>query len=53
MDLYLDDIVIYSDDWKDHMKHLKDVFRRLRKAGLTVKPVSASSGWTNAYIIGE
>ena len=31
---YLDDIVIYSDNWKDHMKHLKEVFR---KAGLTVK----------------
>eukprot|EP00731_Ephydatia_muelleri_P017889 Em0010g987a len=35
--VYLDDIVIYSDNWKDHMKHLKEVFRRLRKAGLTVK----------------
>ena len=20
-------LVIYSDDWKDHMKHLKNVFR--------------------------
>ena len=48
---YLDDIVIYSDNWKDHMKHSKDVFRRLKKAALTVKLISASSGWSNAYIL--
>ena len=25
---YLDDIVVLSDNWKDHMRHLRCVFRR-------------------------
>ncbi len=35
---YLEDIVIYSDSIKDHIKHLGDVLERLAKAGLTVHP---------------
>ena len=50
---YLDDIVIYSDDWKDHMKHLKDVFRRLRKAGLTVKLDKCQFGMEQCLYLGH
>ena len=32
---YIDDIVIYSDSWKDHLKTLKELFGRLRKARIT------------------
>ena len=35
---YLDDLVIYSSTWEEHVKHLHNVFGRLRKAGLTAKP---------------
>ena len=35
---YLDDVVIYSDSWSDHLQHLRSVFIRLRSAGLTAKP---------------
>jgi hypothetical protein len=34
---YLDDIVIFSDSWVEHVKHLKMVFQRIAKAGLTIK----------------
>lgn len=34
MIVYLDDILIYSDDPKLHCKHVKEVLRRLRKHGL-------------------
>ena len=34
---YLDDIIIFSDNWDDHMKHLKLVFDRVRQANLTLK----------------
>jgi hypothetical protein len=32
--VYLDDILIYSDDMSQHKKHVKEVLRRLRKHGL-------------------
>ena len=34
---YLDDLIIFSDTWSLHMKHLAQVFSRLRPANLTVK----------------
>lgn len=33
---YLDDVVIYSESWEDHMTHLQDVLTRLEMAGLTI-----------------
>ena len=50
---YLDDIVIYSDNWKDHMKHLKEVFRRLRKAALTVKLDKYQFGMDQCIYLGH
>ena len=35
---YLDDVIIYSESFELHMEHLREVFDRLRRAGLTVKP---------------
>ena len=32
--VYLDDIIIYSKSWRDHVQALDDVFRRLRAANL-------------------
>src|SRR6202789_4034912 len=36
--IYLDDILIYSDDPKEHKKHVREVFRRLQQYGLYVRP---------------
>jgi len=35
--VYLNDILIYSDDIMQHWKHVKEVLKRLRKAGLYTK----------------
>ena len=35
---YIDDIVVWSDNLEDHLKHLAAVFARLRSAGLKVHP---------------
>jgi len=35
--VYLDDILIYSDDIMQHQKHIKEVLKRLQKAGLYAK----------------
>lgn len=34
---YLDDLIIFSDSWSEHLKQLSQVFERLRAANLTVK----------------
>ena len=34
---YLDDILICSDTWEEHVLHLTEVFGRLREAGLHIK----------------
>ena len=33
---YIDDVVIYSSSWAEHLRHLKDIFQRISDAGLVV-----------------
>jgi len=35
--VYLDDILIYSDDIMQHQRHVKEVLKRLHKSGLYMK----------------
>jgi transposase InsO family protein len=35
--IYIDDIILFSQDAKQHLKHLELIFRRLQQAGLKVK----------------
>lgn len=34
---YLDDIVIFSETWEDHLTHVRSVLSRLQKSGHTAK----------------
>ena len=34
---YLDDLVVFSETWEEHVAHLRVVFDRIKQAGLTVK----------------
>ncbi|GFV97202.1 retrovirus-related Pol polyprotein from transposon 17.6 [Trichonephila clavipes] len=45
---YLDDVAIFSLAWDDHLKHLKDVFDRLRSAKLHIKP--SKCHFAQAYV---
>ena len=36
--VYIDDIVIYSKSFSEHIKHLELVFKRLNHFGLQIKP---------------
>ena len=35
---YIDDEVIFSNSWKEHLDHLRSVFTEFRRHGLTAKP---------------
>ncbi len=49
---YLDDIIIYSQDWQRHMVHLREVLRALRGAGLTANPKMCSIGHVEVRYLG-
>ena len=34
---YIDNIIVHTSNWKEHMQHLEIVFNRLRDSGLTVR----------------
>ena len=39
IDFFLDDIIVYSENFKDHMDHIEEVMIRLQRAQITAKPV--------------
>ena len=41
--VYLDDILVMGRTFEEHLENLKEVFDRLRKAKLTLKPKSVNS----------
>ena len=46
---YIDDVVIFSNSWKEHLQHLKAVLERLREVGLTAKP--SKCAWARASCV--
>uniref|UniRef100_A0A8C1TWC8 ribonuclease H n=1 Tax=Cyprinus carpio TaxID=7962 RepID=A0A8C1TWC8_CYPCA len=49
---YLDDIIIYSQTWQEHMCHLKDVLLRIKNAGLTIRPDKCTLARTETQYLG-
>ncbi|KAM8939633.1 isocitrate dehydrogenase [NAD] subunit beta, mitochondrial [Pelodytes ibericus] len=49
---YLDDVVIYSQDWASHLEKVEAVLNSIRKAGLTANPSKCSIGYMEAKYLG-
>jgi hypothetical protein len=50
--VYLDDILIYSEDMASHKNHVKEVLRRLRENGLYAKPEKCEFHTTSVEYLG-
>ena len=51
---YLDDIIVFSQDWESHLAQLRAVLRRLKEAGpLTVRPKKCSLGMRQCIYLGH
>ena len=50
---YIDDIAIFSETWKEHLDHVKQVFLRLRDNNLTAKPKKCQFGMTECFYLGH
>ncbi|KAK7913399.1 hypothetical protein WMY93_013610 [Mugilogobius chulae] len=49
---YLDDIVVFSTTWEDHMEHLANILNALQAAGLTINPAKCSLAQTETQYLG-
>ena len=47
---YLDDLVIYSSTWEEHIEHIRQIFQRLKEAGLaqevSIRYAAMQLSWT-------
>ena len=50
---YLDDIIVYSATWEEHLCHLKKVLEKLRAAGLTIKTRKCQFGMPKCVYLGH
>ena len=55
--VYIDDVVIYSNTWDEHVGRTKEFFYRLKQAGLTVNLVKSEIGQAQVtylgYVVGQ
>ena len=50
---YLDDVIIFSETWEEHLQHIRATLERLRKAGLTVKAKKSQFGADHCTYLGH
>ena len=50
---YIDDIIVYSDTWVDHLAHLRLLFESLRKANLELRPGQCAFGAQEGKYVGH
>ncbi len=51
--MYIDDVLVYSDNWKNHLQHVTHVLEALKQAGLTAKPGKCQWGRRHLDYLGH
>lgn len=50
---YVDDIIVYTETFEQHLEVLAELFKRLREAGLTAKPKKMKIGFQKLPFLGH
>ncbi len=50
---YMDDIIVFSNDWTEHLTHLRSAFGCLQQAGLTLQLPKCQFGLDRVYYLGH
>ena len=50
--IYIDDLIVFSVTFEDHLSHLRQVFERLRTSGLKMSPEKSSFGQNKIKFLG-
>src|SRR6202000_1841035 len=51
--VYIDDIVVYSKTFEDHLKHVDLVLKAISKAGITLSPPKCHLGFQSLQLLGQ
>eukprot|EP00253_Pinus_taeda_P007983 PITA_07983 len=51
--VYLDDIIVYSSSQKDHLQHLRKVFLKCRKFGISINPKKSQFALEEGKLLGH
>ncbi len=51
--VYIDDIVIFSKTFQDHLSHLDQVFKAISKSGITLSPKKCNLGYQSLHLLGQ
>ena len=49
--IYLDDLVVVSDSWTEHLGHLETILEKLQEFGLRVKMAKCQWQWLSAHTL--
>ena len=50
---YIDDVIIYSDNWSDHLEQIRTFFKRIRDANLTINLPKSEFGQAQVSFLGH
>lgn len=51
--VYIDDIVVFSKSWEDHLVHLDKVLGAIANAGVTLSPPKCFIGFSSILLLGQ
>jgi hypothetical protein len=51
--VYIDNIVIFSITFEDHLKHLDQVFTVIAESGITLSPKKCNLGYQSPLMLGQ
>ena len=50
---YIDDLIVFSSNWKTHLRTLEELLKRLSEASLTARPSKCSFGSSTIEFLGH
>jgi hypothetical protein len=53
LDNYIDDCLVHTTTWGRHLEVLRELFERIRKAGMTIRPTKCEIGFQNLDFVGH
>ena len=53
VDSYIDDLIVYTEDWDNHLRLLDELLRRLQQARLAVRPKKCLFGSKSVEFLGH
>ena len=53
VEFYWDDILVHTRTWEEHIKALRELFRRLLAAGMTIRPTNCLFGVNTVDFLGH